>query len=76
MGTSGKLSDFERGIVIGCHISKKSVRDTATPLTLPNSMAGDVIVKWKCEGTTTMKSRLGRQHLMTNKLLSIEEGGS
>jgi hypothetical protein len=40
-----KLSDFERGLVIGCHISKKSVRDIATFLKLPKSAVGDVIVK-------------------------------
>jgi hypothetical protein len=55
MGSSGELSDFERGLVTGCHISKKSVRDIATVLKLPKSMVGDVIVKWKREGTTTMK---------------------
>jgi hypothetical protein len=55
MGRSGELSDFERGLVIGCNISKKSVRDTATFLKFPKSMVGDVIVKRKCEGTTTMK---------------------
>jgi hypothetical protein len=53
MGRSGELSDFEHGLVIGCHISKKSVRDTATLLKLLKSMVGDVIVKWKHEGTTT-----------------------
>jgi hypothetical protein len=35
MGRSGELSDFERGLVIGCHISKKSLRDIATLLKLP-----------------------------------------
>jgi hypothetical protein len=60
MGRSGELSDFEHGLVIGCYISKKSVRDIATLIKLPKSMVGDVIVKWKCEGTTTTKPRLGR----------------
>jgi hypothetical protein len=45
MGRSGELSDFERGLVIGCHISKKSIRDIATLLKLPKSAVGDVIVK-------------------------------
>jgi hypothetical protein len=67
MRRSGELSDFERGLVIGCHICKKSLRDIATLLKLPKSMAGDVIVKWKREGKTTMKPRLGRAHLMTNR---------
>jgi hypothetical protein len=58
MDRSGELTDFKCGLVIGCHISKKSVRDTAALLTLPQLIAGDVIVKWKREGTTTMKQRL------------------
>jgi hypothetical protein len=44
MGRSGDLSDFE-SLVIGCHISKKSIRDIATLLKLPKLMVGDVIVK-------------------------------
>jgi transposase len=48
-----ELSDFERELVIGCHTSKKSVRDIASLLKLPKSTVGDVTVKWKREGTTT-----------------------
>jgi transposase len=66
MGRSGELTDFERGLVIGYHFSKKSVRDFATLLKLPKSMVGDMIVKWKREGTTTMKPRLGQPCLMTD----------
>jgi hypothetical protein len=55
MGKSGELSDFKCGLVIGCHISKKSVRNIATLLKLPESAVGDVIVKRKREGTTTRK---------------------
>jgi hypothetical protein len=47
MGRSEELSDFERGLVIGCHISKKSVRNIATLPKLPKSIVGDVTVKWK-----------------------------
>jgi transposase len=76
MGRSGEVSDFERGLVIGCHIIKKSVKDIATLLKLPKSMVGDMIVKWKHEGTTTMKPRLGRPHLNDRQgLSSVEEGG-
>jgi hypothetical protein len=66
MGRSREISDFECGLVIGCHISKKSVRDIATLLELPKSALGYVIVKWKREGTTT-KPRPGRPHLMTDR---------
>jgi hypothetical protein len=67
MVRSGELSDFERGLVIGCHISKKSVRDIATLLKLPRLMVGDVIVKRKHEGTTTMKPQPGKLCLMTDR---------
>jgi hypothetical protein len=67
MGTSGEFSDFELGLFIGCHISKKSARDTATLFMLPESTAGDMIVKWKHEGTTTVKPRLDRLRLMTDR---------
>jgi transposase len=67
MGRSGELSDFECGLVISSHISKKSVRDIATLLKLPKSMVGDVIVKWKREGTTTTKPRPSWPHLMTDR---------
>jgi transposase len=67
MGRLGELSDFERGLVIGCHISTKSVRDFATLLKSPKSLVGDVIVKWKREGTTTTKPRPGRPRLMTDR---------
>jgi hypothetical protein len=39
-------------------------------------MVGDMIVKWKHEGTTTTKLQLGRPHLMTDGPSSVEEGGS
>jgi transposase len=76
MGRSGELSDFEHRLVIGCHIGKKSVRDIAILLKLPKSMVGDMIVKWKCEGTTTTKLRPGQPRLMTDGPSSVEEGGS
>jgi hypothetical protein len=67
MGRPGELTDFECGLVIGCHIDKKSFRNTASFLKLPKSTPGDVIVKWKCEGTTTTKPHPGRSHLMTDR---------
>jgi hypothetical protein len=54
MDRSGELSDFERGLVIGCNFNKKYVRDIATFLKFPKSTVSDVIVKWKREATTTM----------------------
>jgi transposase len=67
MSRSGELSDSERGLIVGCHVSKKSVRDIATILKLPKTAIGDVIVKWKREGTATKKRRPGRPRLVANK---------
>jgi hypothetical protein len=67
MGRSGELSDFEHGLVIGSHNSKKYVRDIATLLKLPKSAVGDVIVKCKHEGTITTKPQPCRLCLMTNR---------
>jgi hypothetical protein len=67
MGTSVELSDFQHGLVIGCHISKKSVRDIVILLKLPKSAVGAVIVKWKREGTTTRNPWLGSPCLMTDR---------
>jgi hypothetical protein len=55
MGRSGELGDFERGLAIGCHISKKSARDIATLLKLPKSAVGDISVKQKREDIITRK---------------------
>jgi hypothetical protein len=45
------VGDLKRKQVIGCHISKKSVRDIATLLKLPKSVVGEVMVKCEHEGT-------------------------
>jgi hypothetical protein len=57
MGSSGELRDFERGLVMGFHNSKKSVRYILTLPKLLKSTVGAVIVKWECEGKTIMKPR-------------------
>jgi transposase len=67
MGRSGELSHFERGLVIGCHIGKKSVRDIENLLKLKKSAVGDVIVKCKREGTTRTKPRQSGPRLMTDR---------
>jgi hypothetical protein len=43
IGMSGELSDFKCGLVVGCHTSKKSVRDIATLLKLPKLMNDDTV---------------------------------
>jgi hypothetical protein len=67
---------LEHGLLIGCHISTKSVKDIATLVTLPKSTVGDVIVKWKCEGTT-QQTRTGKAAFIDQQGPSnVEEGDS
>jgi hypothetical protein len=56
MCRSGELSDFERGLVIGCHIDKKSVRDIATLLKLPKLGVCDMV------GSRKLKAQPQRNH--------------
>uniref|UniRef100_UPI00358F9E42 uncharacterized protein isoform X2 n=1 Tax=Myxine glutinosa TaxID=7769 RepID=UPI00358F9E42 len=67
MGRTEELSDFQRGTVIGCHLSNKSVRKISALLELPRSTVGAVIVKWKRHGATTAQPRSGRPHKLTER---------
>ncbi|CAK6958610.1 aminoacyl tRNA synthase complex-interacting multifunctional protein 1-like [Scomber scombrus] len=62
MGRSEELSDFQRGTVVGCHLSKKSVREISALLNLPRSTVSAVILRWKRGGITTALPRSGRPH--------------
>ena len=65
MGHIEELSDFQRGTVIGCRLSKKSVYQMSALLELPQSTVSAVIVKWKHLGATTAQPRSGRPHNLT-----------
>uniref|UniRef100_A0AAZ3SPI0 Transposase Tc1-like domain-containing protein n=1 Tax=Oncorhynchus tshawytscha TaxID=74940 RepID=A0AAZ3SPI0_ONCTS len=60
-----KSSDFQRGSVIGCHLSNKSVCQVSALLELPWSTINPVIVKWKRLRETTAQSLSGRPHKLT-----------
>ncbi|CAI9563067.1 unnamed protein product [Staurois parvus] len=79
MGRSQELSEFKRGIVIGCHLCNKSIREISLLLNIPRSIVSGIITKWKQLGTTatqpqsewglpTLKRTLcrSRQHVMCN----------
>ena len=56
-----ELSDFQRGTVIGYHLSNRSELPTVSA----------VIVKWKRLGATTAQSWSGRPHKLTECLLWV-----
>ncbi|XP_026214729.1 aminoacyl tRNA synthase complex-interacting multifunctional protein 1-like [Anabas testudineus] len=62
MGRGEELSDFQRGTVVGCHLSEKTVREISALLNLPRSTVSSVILKWKRGGITTALPRSGRPH--------------
>jgi len=41
--------------VIGCYLCKMSMCDIFTPLNIPRSTVSDAIVRWKREGTCSIK---------------------
>uniref|UniRef100_A0A8K9VEE9 Transposase Tc1-like domain-containing protein n=1 Tax=Oncorhynchus mykiss TaxID=8022 RepID=A0A8K9VEE9_ONCMY len=62
-----RLSDFQRGTVIGCHLSMKSVCQISALLELPRSTVSTVIMKWKRLGAAMAQLRSGRPHKFTEQ---------
>ena len=67
MGHTEELNDFQRGTIIGCHLSNKSGRQISALLELPRSTVSAVIVKWKRLGATTAQPRNGRPHKLKER---------
>uniref|UniRef100_A0A8K9UPY6 Transposase Tc1-like domain-containing protein n=1 Tax=Oncorhynchus mykiss TaxID=8022 RepID=A0A8K9UPY6_ONCMY len=67
MAHSEELSVFQRGIITGCNLSNKSVRQISALLELPRPTVSAVVVKWKCLGATTAQPRRGRPHKLTKR---------
>lgn len=62
-----ELSEFDRGVIIGCHIAGLSNRAISATLRHPKSTVGDVIVKWKRHGVTSVPKRPGRPKKLTDR---------
>ena len=62
-----KSSDFQRGTIIGCHLSNKSVCQISALLELPGSPVSAVTVKWKCLGAATAQPQSGEPHKLTER---------
>ncbi|CAI9555887.1 unnamed protein product, partial [Staurois parvus] len=67
MGCSQELSDSKRGLVIGCHLCNKSIRDISWLLNIPRSAVSGIITKWKQLGTTATQPPSGRPRKMTER---------
>ncbi|GFW94512.1 regulator of chromosome condensation 2 [Trichonephila clavipes] len=64
MSKSKKLSEFDRGNIVGCHLCGKSVREIPDILQKPKFTVSDVIVKWKLRGSETAEKRTGRPKIL------------
>ncbi|GIY64437.1 hypothetical protein CEXT_321831 [Caerostris extrusa] len=60
MPRSLKISDFEKGIIIGYHKCGRSFRDISSDLKYPKSTVAYVIKKWKVSGDCRNVPRVGR----------------
>ena len=67
MARTEELSGIQRGTVIGCHLSNKSVHQISAQLELPWSTVSAVIVKWKRQGATTAQLWSGKPHQLTER---------
>ncbi|XP_076358937.1 uncharacterized protein LOC143251552 [Tachypleus tridentatus] len=67
MGRTEELIDFQRGTVIGCYISNKSIRQISALLELPRSTVSTVTVKWKRLAKAIAQPRSGRPHRFTER---------
>ncbi|CAI9601834.1 unnamed protein product [Staurois parvus] len=52
MGRSQKPSEFKHGIMIGCHLCNRSIREISLLLNIQRSTVSGIITKWKQLGTT------------------------
>ena len=71
MALTEELSGFQRGTVIGCHLSNKSVHHISALLELPQSTVSAVIMKWKRLGATTAQPRSGRPYKLRERDLRV-----
>lgn len=67
MSSRKELTDFERGMIVGCHLGEMSVREISKQLNIPKSTIGNVLKKWKSTGDTAPKKRPGRPKILTDR---------
>uniref|UniRef100_A0A0E9RVU4 Uncharacterized protein n=1 Tax=Anguilla anguilla TaxID=7936 RepID=A0A0E9RVU4_ANGAN len=72
MGHTEELSDIQRGTVIGCHLSNKSVCQISALLELSQPTVSAVILKWKRTGAITAQPQSGRPYKLRTGLPSAE----
>ena len=65
IGRIEEFSEFQRGTIMGRHLSNKLVHQISALLELPQSTVSVVIVKWKRLGVTTVHRQSGRPHKLT-----------
>ena len=60
MGRAQELSEFQHGIVIGCHLYNKSSCEISLLLNIPQSTVSGIITKWRQLSMTATQSRSSR----------------
>ncbi|KAJ8874282.1 hypothetical protein PR048_025127 [Dryococelus australis] len=62
-----ELSDFDKGVIVGCYLIRLSSRAIARKLNRPKSTAAFVLRKWKVDGHCANAARSGRPPILTDR---------
>jgi len=67
MGKLHELTATEKGVIIGCRLSGKSIREIAVITGHPKSTVGNIVKRYEKEGHVNNQSREGRPQLMNER---------
>ncbi|KAJ8882744.1 hypothetical protein PR048_014557 [Dryococelus australis] len=67
MARGTELSDFDKGVIMGCHLSGLSNRAIARKVNRPISTVAFVLRKWKADGHCANAARSGRPPISTGR---------
>ncbi|KAJ8894292.1 hypothetical protein PR048_006907 [Dryococelus australis] len=62
-----ELSDFDKGVIVGCHLSGLSSQAIARKVNRPKSTVAFVLRKWKVGGHCANAARSGRPPILTDR---------
>jgi transposase len=67
MGKLHELTATEKGVIIGCRLSGKSIREIAVITGHPKSTVGNIVKRYEKEGHVNNQPREGRPQLMNER---------
>ncbi|KAJ8887614.1 hypothetical protein PR048_013831 [Dryococelus australis] len=62
-----ELSDFDKGVIVGCHLGELSSRVIAWKVNRPKSTVAFILRNWKVNGQCANAARSGRPPILTDR---------